>query len=91
MKEVKDDVEFVMTQSKVMSAPEKSFSGVPIETLLTGPLTAVAKGIEELKELEESEGLKEPLLSLVPIPTFQMDDVSVDFTTKVKESINNDK
>ena len=66
MIEVKDDVEPVTTQSKVMPAPEKLFSGLTMEALLTEPFTATAKGIEELKEskeLEESEGLKGPLLS----------------------------
>ena len=91
MIKVKVEAEPVTTQSRIVSAPEKSFSGVPMEALLTDPLTAAAKGVEALKELKESKGLKESLLSSVPIPTFQMDDVSVDFTMEVKESNNNGK
>lgn len=99
------------------------FAGVPIESLICGPIIAAARGQQELtaiyidgvkklayadKECQKTNQLefsyerpiikadksvdtqqctvKAPLLSLVPIPAFTMDEVIVDFDMEVKST-----
>lgn len=97
------------------------FAGLPIESLICGPIVAAAKGQQELtavyidgiKKLAYDKDnktntldftydrpvikadktfdtqqctLKAPLLSLVPVPAFTMDELVVDFEMEVKSS-----
>ncbi len=99
----------------------EQFVGVPIESLICGPIVAAAKGQQELtavyidgiKKLaydkdgntnklhfeydrpivnaDKSVGTKTfqldaPLISLVPVPAFTMDELTVDFEMEVKDT-----
>lgn len=100
------------------------FVGVPVESLICGPIIAAARGQQELTQVyidtvmklayegdgkdrktnilsfemerpvEKPDGTIEkksytinaPLISLVPIPAFTMDELTVDFNMEVKET-----
>lgn len=101
-----------------------SFVGLPIESLICGPIIAAAKGQQELtavyvdglmklayadgkpgketntlkftvdRPVQSNDGniiskkfeINAPLLSLVPVPAFTMDELTVDFNMEVKNS-----
>ena len=101
-----------------------SFAGLPIESLICGPIIAAAKGQQELtavyvdglmklaykdgqsggetntldfnldRPVQNNDGtvatqqvkISAPLLSLVPVPAFMMDELTVDFNMEVKNS-----
>lgn len=101
-----------------------SFVGLPIESLICGPIIAAAKGQQELtavyvdglmklaykdgkaggdtnllefnvdRPVQNDDGsvttktfkINAPLLSLVPVPAFTMDELTVDFNMEVKNS-----
>ena len=102
----------------------RSFEGLPIESLICGPIVAAAKGQQELTSVYvdtvmklaykdgkadgetnvlkmkmdrpvttndgnvemESCTIEAPLLALVPVPAFIMDELTVDFNMEVKTS-----
>lgn len=104
----------------------KAFSGLPIESLICGPIVAAAKGQQELtavyidtvkklayggngtaqdnkaqtldftlqrpvvqesgKMTTQNVQISAPLISLVPVPAFTMDELTVDFNMEVKDS-----
>lgn len=106
--------------------PSDSFAGLPIESLICGPIVAAAKGQQELstvyidtvmklaygedgagtdnkaktldftlqRPVVQSNGtmttqdvkISAPLLALVPVPAFTMDELTVDFNMEVKSS-----
>lgn len=112
------------TRRGVGNGVADSFSSLPIDSLICGPIVAAARGQQELSQvyvdtvikLAYKEGkvggetntldfsytrpytkedgsmgtqsctLKAPLISLVPVPAFTMDELTVDFDMEVKNS-----
>lgn len=112
------------TRHGVGNSAADSFSSLPIDSLICGPIVAAARGQQELSQvyvdtvikLAYKEGkvggetntldfsytrpytkedgsmgtqsctLKAPLISLVPVPAFTMDELTVDFDMEVKNS-----
>lgn len=78
----------------------QSFDGLPIESLISEPLIAATKGQLELasvylnspvinndRTITMKDGnIQAPSLSLVPVPTFNMDELTVSFDMEVKTS-----
>ena len=78
----------------------QNFNVLPIESLISKPLIAAAKGQQELASVYlnspvinndrtitmKNDNIPAPLLSLVPIPAFNMDEITVNFEMEVKTS-----
>lgn len=65
------------------------FSGLPLDSLIGGPLKAAAKAQAESAKATADfmKAVDAPLLTLTPIPALILDETTVDFAMEVNEKM----